>query len=238
MALAGPRSAGALSDRGFLTFGAGDNMCGICGEIRFDGAPPDVHPTAAMTATMTSRGPDGEGLWRDGAAVLGHRRLAIIDLSEAGAQPMVDDSAWCAIVFNGCIYNHHELRRELRAVGHRFASDSDTEVVLKAYRHWGDGFVDHLVGMFAFALLDRAAGRTVLVRDRLGIKPLYLADVDGGLRFGSTLPALLAGGGVDTSLDPVALHHYLSWHSIVPAPRTLLRGVRKLPPATMRVIES
>jgi asparagine synthase (glutamine-hydrolysing) len=123
-------------------------------------------------------------------------------------------------------------------VGHRFASDSDTEVVLKAYRHWGDGFVDHLVGMFAFALLDRAAGRTVLVRDRLGIKPLYLADVDGGLRFGSTLPALLAGGGVDTSLDPVALHHYLSWHSIVPAPRTLLRGVRKLPPATMRVIES
>ena len=212
-------------------------MCGICGEIRFDGSSPNGCRTAAMTEAMVARGPDGGGLWQEGNAALGHRRLAIIDLSDAGAQPMVDEQGQCTIVFNGCIYNHRELRRQLESLGHRFRSSSDTEVVLKAYLHWGDGFVDHLVGMFAFALVDQRAGRTVLVRDRLGIKPLYLADVPGGLRFASTLPALLAGGDVDTSLDPIALHHYLSWHSIVPAPRTLLRGVRKLPPATVRTIE-
>jgi asparagine synthase (glutamine-hydrolysing) len=210
-------------------------MCGICGEIRFDGRDPDLPATAAMTRALASRGPDGEGQWHDGAVAVGHRRLAIIDVSDAGAQPMTDDEY--VIVFNGCIYNHHELRRRLAALGHCFRSTSDTEVVLKAYRQWGEGFVDHLVGMFAFVLVDRSSGRTVMVRDRLGIKPLYIADMLGGQRFASSLPALLAGGGIDTSLDPVALHHYLSWHSIVPAPRTILRGVRKLPPATMRVIE-
>src|SRR3954453_18360212 len=213
-------------------------MCGICGEIRFDGSPPDRRATAEMTEALTPRGPDGAGLWQEGPVALGHRRLAIIDLSDAGAQPMFDEAGQCAVVFNGCIYNHLELRRELQGLGHRFRSASDTEVVLTGYRQWGEDLVDHLVGMFAFALVDRHAGRTVLVRDRLGIKPLYTAEVPGGLRFASTLPALLAGGGVDASLDPVALHHYLSWHSIVPAPRTVLRGVRKLPPATVRTIES
>jgi asparagine synthase (glutamine-hydrolysing) len=213
-------------------------MCGICGEVRFDGTSPDGPATAEMTKAMTARGPDGAGVWRQGRVALGHRRLAIIDLTEAGAQPMVDDEAQLAIAFNGCIYNHRELRRELERLGHRFRSTSDTEVVLRAYREWGDGFVDRLVGMFAFALVDRRSERTLLGRDRLGIKPLYVADVPGGLRFASTVPALLAAGGIDTSLDPVALHHYLSWHSIVPPPRTILRGVRKLPPATLRVIES
>src|SRR4051794_20389436 len=212
-------------------------MCGICGEIRFDGSVPDGAAVRGMTDAMTSRGPDSDGFWDDGPVALGHRRLAIIDLSDAGAQPMVDDSEQCAIVFNGCIYNHRELRRELERAGHRFRSASDTEVVLRAYQEWGEEFVEHLVGMFAFALVDRRTGRTILVRDRLGIKPLYLAEVSGGLRFASTVPALLAGGGIDTALDPVALHHYLSWHSIVPAPRTVLRGVRKLPPATVRTIE-
>jgi len=212
-------------------------MCGICGEIRFDGSVPDGAAVRGMTDAMTSRGPDSDGFWDDGPVALGHRRLAIIDLSDAGAQPMVDDSEQCAIVFNGCIYNHRELRRELERAGHRFRSASDTEVVLRAYQEWGEEFVEHLVGMFAFALVDRRAGRTILVRDRLGIKPLYLAEVSGGLRFASTVPALLAGGGSDTALDPVALHHYLSWHSIDPAPRTVLRGVRKLPPATVRTIE-
>jgi asparagine synthase (glutamine-hydrolysing) len=210
-------------------------MCGICGEIRFDGRTAEPSTTVAMTRALVPRGPDGRGLWHDGPVAFGHRRLAIIDVSDAGAQPMSDDR--CVIVFNGCIYNHHELRDRLSALGHRFRSTSDTEVVIKAYREWGDRFVDHLVGMFALVLLDRVSGRTVMVRDRLGIKPLYITDVRGGMRFASSLPALLADGGVDTSLDPVALHHYLSWHSIVPAPATLLRGVRKLPPATMRVIE-
>src|SRR4051794_11599662 len=213
-------------------------MCGIAGEIRFDATAPDPRVTAAMSDAQAVRGPDGSGLWLRDAVCLGHRRLAIIDLSEAGSQPMVDGTGELAIVFNGCIYNHRELRAELQRAGHRFRSTSDTEVALVAYREWGDRFVERLIGMFAIALVDRRTGRSLLVRDRLGIKPLYVADVPGGVRFASTLPALLAGGGVDTAIDPVALHHYFSWHSIVPAPRTILRGVRKVPPATLRVLEA
>jgi asparagine synthase (glutamine-hydrolysing) len=214
-------------------------MCGFAGEIRRDGRP-DLDALARMSDELAPRGPDGHGTWaRDGVA-LAHRRLSIIDLSERGAQPMVDDERGAVIVFNGCIYNHHELRDELRAAGQSFRSTSDTEVIVAAYRHWGaTDFLDRLVGMFAFAIVDLwAGGRVVLGRDRLGIKPLYLAETsDGGLRFASTLPALLAGGGVDTSLDPVALQHYLSFHSVVPSPRTVLRGVRRLPPATTLTIE-
>ncbi|MBV9196484.1 MAG: N-acetylglutaminylglutamine amidotransferase [Solirubrobacterales bacterium] len=139
--------------------------------------------------------------------------------------------------FNGCIYNHHELRRELAGQGYRFSSQSDTEVILKAYDRWGRRCVEHLFGMFAFAIYEHARGRLVLVRDRLGIKPLYLAPRGGSLRFASTLPALLAGGGIDTDLDPVAIHHYLSWHAVVPPPLTILKGVRKLPPATLMTVE-
>ena len=120
----------------------------------------------------------------------------------------------------------------------RFRSDSDTEVLLKGWAAWGEGLLDRLAGMFAFCLVEHASGRCVLARDRLGKKPLYLQELrDGGLRIASSLPALVAGGGVDTRVDPVALHHYLSFHSIVPAPRTILRGVRKLPPATVLVVE-
>ncbi|WP_207453327.1 N-acetylglutaminylglutamine amidotransferase [Desertivibrio insolitus] len=211
-------------------------MCGIAGELAFDGDRADRDAVAAMTVAMADRGPDGEGAWCDGWVALGHRRLSVIDLTERGAQPMVDAELGLTVVFNGCIYNHHELRRELSAA-HRFVSTSDTEVVLKAYAEWGDDFVDHLIGMFALVLVDQRRDRVVLARDRLGIKPLYLADSRGRLRFASSLPALLAGGGIDTSIDDVALHHYLSWHSIVPAPRTILRGVHKLPPATVRVVE-
>ncbi len=186
---------------------------------------------------MGDRGPDGSGLWAQGPVALGHRRLKIIDLSERAAQPMVDPELGLAVAFNGCIYNHHELRRELEGAGYRFFSTSDTEVLLKAYHRWGDACVERLSGMFAFCMVERDSGRVLLARDRLGIKPLYLAEVDGVLRFASTLPALLAGGGVDTSIDPVALHHYLTFHSVVPAPRTILRGVRKLPPATTLAVE-
>ncbi len=110
-------------------------------------------------------------------------------------------------------------------------------MIAKAHATWGDRCVDRFMGMFAFAVVERESGRLLLARDRLGIKPLYLADVGGALRFGSTLPGLLAGGGIDTSIDPVALHHYLSWHGVVPPPRTILQGVRKLPPATLLVVE-
>jgi asparagine synthase (glutamine-hydrolysing) len=211
-------------------------MCGLAGELRRDGAP-DREALARMQAELVPRGPDGEGSWRDGPLGLVHRRLAVIDLSPRGGQPMVDEALGLAVVFNGCIYNHRELRAELERAGHAFASTSDTEVLLKGWAEWGEGMLDRFAGMFAFALWERASGRLVLARDRLGVKPLYLADVDGALRFASTLPALLAGGGVDTTVDPVALHHYLSLHAIVPPPRTILRGVRKLPPATVLVVE-
>jgi asparagine synthase (glutamine-hydrolysing) len=211
-------------------------MCGIAGEIRFDGAPADASAVARITDAMHRRGPDGTGIHASGPLALGHRRLKIIDLSERGAQPMVDPELGLAAVFNGCIYNYRELRAELEGHGYRFFSDSDTEVIVKAFHRWGAACVDHFLGMFAFAVAERDTGVVTLGRDRLGIKPLYLSEGPGRLRFASSLPALLAGGDVDTSIDPVALHHYMTFHSVVPAPRTILAGVRKLPPATIRTI--
>jgi asparagine synthase (glutamine-hydrolysing) len=212
-------------------------MCGLSGEYRFDGTPADLPAVGRMCDAMVARGPDDAGAYAHGSLALGHRRLSIIDLSPAGHQPMVDPELGLAMAFNGCIYNYRELRTELSGAGYRFFSTSDTEVIAKAYRHWGEDFVDHLIGMFAIAIHERDTGRLVLVRDRLGIKPLYLAETPDRLRFASSLQALIRAGGVDTSIDPVALHHYLSWHAVVPAPYTILRGVRKLPPATIRVIE-
>ena len=212
-------------------------MCGICGEIRFDGHPPDAAGIGRMADAMARRGPDGSGLLVRGRVGFGHRRLSIIDLSENGAQPMIDPGLGLSIVFNGCIYNYPELRQELSARGATFFSTSDTEVILKAWDAWGPDCLDRLVGMFAFVLHEHETGRVHLVRDRFGIKPLYLAEAPGALRFASTTQGLLAGGGIDTSIDPVALHHYMSWHAVVPAPRTILKGIRKLPPATHRVVE-
>ncbi|MFJ2085773.1 N-acetylglutaminylglutamine amidotransferase [Micromonospora chokoriensis] len=211
-------------------------MCGIGGEFRLDGAPPDMAAVERMLPALASRGPDGEGRWQHGPAALVHRRLRIIDLSDAGAQPMVDSELGLALVFNGCIYNYRELRDELTAAGYSFRSTSDTEVILKAYHRWGVACVERFYGMFAFALVELATRTLVLARDRLGIKPLYLAEGPNRIRFASTLPALLAAGDVDTDLDPVALHHYMTFHSVVPPPRTILAGIRKLPPATIRVI--
>ncbi|TWG21714.1 asparagine synthase (glutamine-hydrolysing) [Micromonospora palomenae] len=212
-------------------------MCGLAGEFRRDGSRADVAAVERMAATMSDRGPDDSGVWSQGPVALGHRRLKIIDLSAASGQPLVDPDSGLTGVFNGCVYNYRELREELQAKGHRFFSSGDSEVVVKAYAEWGLDFVDHLIGMFAVAITERDTGRLVLARDRLGIKPLYLAETPGVVRFASTLPALLAGGGVDTAIDHVALAHYLSFHSIVPPPRTILRGVTKLPPATVRVYE-
>jgi asparagine synthase (glutamine-hydrolysing) len=212
-------------------------MCGICGEIRWDGQAADVGAVARMTGAMTSRGPDGDGMVAHGQVALGHRRLSIIDLSARGAQPMVDSELGLTLVFNGCIYNYKELRSELQAAGYRFFSTADSEVVIKAFHKWGARCVDRFKGMFAFAIASHDSGVVTLARDRLGIKPLYLAASPGRLRFASTLRALLDGGGVDTQLDRQALHHYMTFHSVVPAPRTIYCGVRKLPPATVRVIQ-
>jgi asparagine synthase (glutamine-hydrolysing) len=211
-------------------------MCGFAGELRV-GDLADVETVARMGGTMTGRGPDGNGVWASGPIALAFRRLKIIDLSEHGSQPMVDPELGLTITFNGCIYNYPELREELVKKGYRFFSTSDTEVLLKGYHCWGENFVERLKGMFAFCIAERDTGRVVLGRDRLGIKPLYLSESRGVLRFASTLPAILAGGDIDTSIDPVALHHYLMFHAVVPAPYTILQGVRKLPPATLLVIE-
>jgi asparagine synthase (glutamine-hydrolysing) len=213
------------------------HMCGLAGEARFDGGRVDPGVLDRMTSCLEHRGPDGDGLWARGPVGLGHRRLSIIDLSERGAQPMVDPELGLTVVFNGIIYNHRQLRADLEAAGHRFFSTSDTEVVLKAYAEWGTACVDSFLGMFAFAVVEHRTGRVVLARDRLGIKPMYVDARPDRLRFASTVQALVAGGGVDTSIDRTALAHYMTFHSVVPAPRTILTGVRKLPPATVRVVE-
>jgi len=205
-------------------------MCGICGELNFRG-DPDAAAVGRMTARLARRGPDAEGFWQQGPIALGHRRLAIIDLSSRAAQPMVDAELGVSLVFNGTIYNYRELRAELIGLGYRFFSDGDTEVILKAWHAWGEAALTRLTGMFAFALWDTQRQGLLLVRDRIGIKPLYFSPTRDRFRFASSLPALLAGGEIDRTLDPVALHHQFTLHGSVPAPHTILRGVRKLPPA-------
>ena len=189
-----------------------------------------------MNGRLLPRGPDAGGSIAQDQVAFGHRRLSILDLNPTSQQPMVDAELGLAVTFNGCIYNFRDLRRELEAKGYRFFSDGDTEVILKAYHAWGPRCVERFYGMFAFAILERDSGRVVLARDRLGIKPLYLAEVPGAVRFASTLPALLAAGDVDTDIDAAALHHYMTFHAVVPAPRTILKGVRKLRPATILTI--
>jgi asparagine synthase (glutamine-hydrolysing) len=212
-------------------------MCGIAGELTFDGSLAAAAAVEAMNQSQAPRGPDGAGLVVRGRVALGQRRLKIIDLSERAEQPMTDPVLGLSVVFNGCIYNYKELRKELQALGYAFFSEGDTEVVLKAFHAWGERAPERLQGMFAFAVAERDSGRVTLARDRLGIKPLYYAETKGRVRFASTLPALLAAGDVDTSIDPVALNHYMSFHAVVPPPRTILKGVRKLPPATLRTYE-
>ncbi|MEO7558558.1 MAG: N-acetylglutaminylglutamine amidotransferase [Gammaproteobacteria bacterium] len=212
-------------------------MCGISGELRFDGRAPDLAAVARMKDALARRGPDSEGDYRDGPLAFGHRRLAVIDLSERSRQPMVDRELGLALVFNGTIYNFHELRRELEARGHHFFSDGDTEVILKAYAAWGESCVEHMQGMFAFAVWDSKKQTLFLARDRLGIKPLYFSQTSKQFRFASTPQALLAAGEVDTRIDPVALHHQLTLHAVVPAPHTILQGIRKLAPATTMTLD-
>ncbi|WP_022963888.1 N-acetylglutaminylglutamine amidotransferase [Halopseudomonas pelagia] len=213
-------------------------MCGIAGEFRFDGLPADMATLDRITRHMAQRGPDASGLWAQGSLGLGHRRLKIMDLAEASGQPMVDAEAGLSLVFNGAIYNYPQLRAELEGLGYRFFSGGDTEVVLKGFHAWGEKLLPRLNGMFAMAIWERDTHRLFLARDRLGIKPLYLNRTDQRLRFASSLTALLQGDGVDTSINPVALNHYLSFHAVVPPPLTLLNGIEKLPPGHWMRVES
>lgn len=187
-----------------------------------------------MLAELEKRGPDDGGTWVQNHVGLGHRRLSIIDLSDGGHQPMLDDEI--SLVFNGCIYNYETLRAELIELGHEFRSHSDTEVILKAYRQWGMECVSRFEGMFAFAIWDDHQHQLLLARDRFGIKPLYYAPVEGGVRFASNTQALLASGGINTDIDPVGLHHQFTLHAVVPAPHTILKGIRKLEPGHWMIV--
>ncbi|WKC37352.1 N-acetylglutaminylglutamine amidotransferase [Ectopseudomonas chengduensis] len=213
-------------------------MCGIAGELRFDRRPADLAAVERITHHLAPRGPDAHGFHSQGPIALGHRRLKIMDLAEASGQPMIDSDLGLSMVFNGAIYNYPELRAELEALGYRFFSGGDTEVLLKGYHAWGEKLLPKLNGMFAFAVWERDKQSLFIARDRLGVKPLYLSRTGERLRFASSLPALLQGGDIAKTLDAVALNHYLNFHAVVPAPRTILAGVEKLPPATWMRIDA
>lgn len=207
-------------------------MCGIYGAFNFKKGGICASMMQAMSEKVARRGPDDEGAYQPIDHVfLGHRRLSIIDLSDASHQPLVDKALNLSIVFNGTIYNYPQLRQQLIADGYSFQSQGDTEVIIKAYHKWGRACVEHLYGIFAFAIWDGQGQELFLARDRMGIKPLYFAKTNDTFYFASNLPALLATGVCDTSLNPEALHHQLSLHAVVPAPKTLFNGIHKCPPA-------
>lgn len=220
-------------------------MCGIVGILKFEASarqdPKSLLATIVrMRDTMAHRGPDGEGAWVSpgGLIALGHRRLAIVDLSPEAAQPMSDSTGTAWVTYNGEIYNHMSLRRELEAMGHRFRTDhSDTEVIVEGYVRWGiRGLVDRLDGMFAFGLWDERKRTLFLVRDRVGIKPLYFARHAGALLFASEIKGILAYQDFPRDVEPAALNHYLSF-LVAPAPLTMFKGVFKLPSAHILEID-
>jgi asparagine synthase (glutamine-hydrolysing) len=202
-------------------------MCGICGLVSAERAP-DIDAVARMSGRLVHRGPDDDGLFCEGAVALAARRLSIIDLA-GGHQPIASEDGSCVVVQNGEIYNYRELKRELGARGHRFATGCDTEVLVHGYEEWGEAFVERLRGMFAIALWDKRRERLLLARDRFGIKPLYYRHVDGGLSFASELKAMLEQPGFSREIDPQAVSAYLAFNSI-PAPLTIFKEARKLPP--------
>ena len=211
-------------------------MCGIFGIVNLDGSPAERAALQAMARVSVHRGPDDEGFHIDGACGIGMRRLSIIDLA-GGHQPLSNSDASLVVVCNGEIYNFRELRRELEARGHCFATGSDSEVLLHGYAQWGDEVVQRLNGMFGFALWDARRRRLVIGRDRLGIKPLYLYRDAKRLAFASEAKALLALPGVQAAIEPSALHPYLNL-GYVPAPAFAFQGHHaSLPPATLLTIE-
>ena len=214
-------------------------MCGVAGYISYQGKI-DKDVLIRMTDTMAHRGPDGSGIWVSacGAVGLGHRRLSIIDLSDAAAQPMHDREGKASIVFNGEIYNHRALRRELEREGARFYTDhSDTETLLQGYIAWGiDKLLSQLIGMFVFAVFDHKKRKVFLVRDRLGVKPLYVAELGEGISFASEAKALFKHPQVHARLNREYFYHYLSFRS-TPAPATLFDGIEKLAPGELMEID-
>jgi asparagine synthase (glutamine-hydrolysing) len=205
-------------------------MCGVAGRVN-QSAPVDRAEIFRMTELIAHRGPDDYGYHLRTRVGLGHRRLSIIDLA-GGRQPLANEDETVWIVFNGEIYNHAALRKELLGRGHRFRTHSDTEAIVHAYEEWGPGCATRLRGMFAFAIWDDRAQRLTLVRDRLGIKPMYYAEIGGDLVFGSEAKSLLAVPEVDATVDDDALSAYLALR-YVPAPLTMFRGIKKLPPASI-----
>jgi asparagine synthase (glutamine-hydrolysing) len=203
-------------------------MCGIAAILDPEGSTAGATP--AVVDSLRHRGPDGEAVERVGPATLVHTRLAIIDV-EGGRQPLRSEDGACRAIVNGEIYNQLELRRELEGRGHRFATRSDSEVVVHGYEEWGDDFVRRLNGIFAFAIWDERRQRLLAARDPFGVKPLYWARDGGRLAVASEVGALIAAGLVEPAVDPIALEHYLAWR-FVPAPRTIFAGVSKLAPAT------
>ncbi|MDB4885276.1 MAG: putative asparagine synthase, partial [Gemmatimonadetes bacterium] len=207
-------------------------MCGIAGIFAYDRRADRVDRAQLQRTCdrLACRGPDGEGLWAEegGRVALAHRRLAIIDLSARGAQPMHSADGRYVIVFNGEIYNYRDLRRTLEEKGRVFVSDSDTEVLLQLYAERGAAMVDELRGMFAFAIWDSVRQGLFMARDTFGIKPLYYADDGRTIRFGSEVKALLRGGGIDTSPEPAGHAGFFLWGH-VPDPFTMYRGIRALP---------
>jgi asparagine synthase (glutamine-hydrolysing) len=215
-------------------------MCGITGVFAYGASSLrlDAGTLDRMTDSLAHRGPDDRGTHLDpGARVgLGHRRLSIIDLSAAGHQPMPNDDGSCWIVYNGEVYNHAEIRRELEAKGVRFRSRSDTEAILRLYEAVGEGCVERLNGMFAFAIFDAREGTLFLARDRIGVKPLYWADVGGHLVFGSEARALLLHPLVTRELDRASFYHNLTFLS-TPAPATMYRGIQRLSPGHVMTVD-
>ncbi len=209
-------------------------MCGIAGQVRIDGRPVDREAVAAMGAALRHRGPDDQGVHVAGHVGLAHRRLSVLDVSDAGRQPMANAAGTVRIVFNGEIYNFEELRRRVDPA-RPFRSRTDTEVLLALYEEYGLDCLAWLRGMFAFAIWDEPAQRLVLARDRLGKKPLFYAHDQDGIRFASELKALLLDDPTPP-VDPLALHHYLTFQ-YVPAPLTIFQGIRKLLPGHVLIYE-
>src|SRR6185437_15988544 len=202
-------------------------MCGIDGSVNWDGA--EVSLVAAMTEALRHRGPDASGLWVEGPAALGHRRLSIIDLSSRADQPLADPTGRYHIVFNGEIYNYRELRNRLQQDGLSFRTESDTEVLLMAFIRWGVDALERLNGMFAFAIWDVSAERLMLARDRLGEKPLFFRRLVKGVAFASEVNALRLHPETPASIDLRALGQYLSLNYTL-GNRCIVRGVEKLEP--------
>ena len=206
-------------------------MCGIAGLLNPLGRPADPQVVRAMTDRIAHRGPDGEGWFLEGEVALGHRRLAILDLSDLGRQPMATADGRYTLTYNGEIYNFAELKRELEALGHAFRSRTDTEVLLHGYAQWGPAVLPRLNGMFAFALWDRDRRSLFLARDRYGIKPLYYAFAGDTFLFASENKAFLAHPEFRPAVDPEGLLEYFTFQNFF-TDRTLLRGVRMLPAGT------